>query len=188
MNHRPTTRSSIASSFRSPGEGQNMTLLIFGGLVVLCSIFFVLGMVVGRMQGGTPNAELADVPEGSEEAQRGLADDLTFYESVGQENPPGLAAPPEPPGEVPPSAEGDVPDAAATLIFLQVAALGNTDQADRLLDQLLDDGFPAFLVRPEPSDDVPLHRVRIGPYATEEAASLARRALEDRGFNPIVPR
>jgi hypothetical protein len=28
----------------------------------------------------------------------------------------------------------------------------------------------------------------VGPFATEEAASLARRALEDQGFNPIVPR
>src|SRR5215510_4038860 len=32
-------------------KGQTFTLMIFGGIVVLCSIFFVLGMLVGRMQG-----------------------------------------------------------------------------------------------------------------------------------------
>ncbi len=32
-------------------KGHTFTLLIFGGIVVLCSIFFVLGMLVGRTQG-----------------------------------------------------------------------------------------------------------------------------------------
>src|SRR5262249_24095757 len=29
-------------------KGHSFTLLVFGGLVVLCSIFFILGMLVGR--------------------------------------------------------------------------------------------------------------------------------------------
>jgi cell division septation protein DedD len=145
-------------------------------------------MVVGRSQAGTPDPELAEAAEQAEEEPRGLAEDLTFYESVGQENPQGLDVPPEPSRRVPAPTERDDPQSGATLIFLQVAALSNTDQANRLLGQLLDDGFSAFLVRPEPSDAAPLHRVRVGPFATEEAASLARRALEDQGFNPIVPR
>jgi len=32
-------------------KGQSFTLLVFGGIVFLCSIFFVLGMLVGRGQG-----------------------------------------------------------------------------------------------------------------------------------------
>jgi len=32
-------------------KGQGFTLLVFGGIVFLCSIFFVLGMLVGRGQG-----------------------------------------------------------------------------------------------------------------------------------------
>src|SRR5437867_2410008 len=31
-------------------KGHTFTLMIFGGIVVLCSIFFVLGMLVGRAQ------------------------------------------------------------------------------------------------------------------------------------------
>jgi cell division septation protein DedD len=32
-------------------KGHSFTLLVFGGIVALCSIFFVLGMLVGRSQG-----------------------------------------------------------------------------------------------------------------------------------------
>src|SRR5678816_3601628 len=32
-------------------KNHSFTLLIFGGIIVLCSIFFTLGMVVGRGQG-----------------------------------------------------------------------------------------------------------------------------------------
>ena len=31
-------------------KAHSFTLLVFGGIVVLCSIFFVLGMLVGRTQ------------------------------------------------------------------------------------------------------------------------------------------
>ena len=32
-------------------KGHTFTLLVFTGIVVLCSIFFILGMLVGRAQG-----------------------------------------------------------------------------------------------------------------------------------------
>src|SRR5215510_6804667 len=32
-------------------RGHTFTLLVFTGIVVLCSIFFILGMLVGRAQG-----------------------------------------------------------------------------------------------------------------------------------------
>jgi cell division protein FtsN len=32
-------------------KGHSFTLLVFGGIVVLCSVFFALGMLVGRSQG-----------------------------------------------------------------------------------------------------------------------------------------
>jgi DedD protein len=35
-------------------KGQSFTLLVFGGIVFICSIFFVLGMLVGRGQGKSP--------------------------------------------------------------------------------------------------------------------------------------
>jgi len=187
MNQRQTSRLSNGSSFRSAGGAENVTLLIFGGLVVLCSIFFVLGMVVGRSQVSATDPPLADAGE-SEEESNGLTEDLTFYDSVGQENPQGLSAPTAPSPDSLTVAEDTGGEVLPTLIFLQVAALSSADQANRLLDELLDEGFPAFLVRPEPSDDPRLYRVRVGPFATEEAASLARGALEDEGFNPIVPR
>lgn len=172
-------------------RGQTLTLAIFGGLVVLCSIFFILGMVVGRSQ-VVLSADVAgsDPDDGAEGPETGAARDLTFYESVADTLPPGLAPNPAPRSEeaIPrpalPEGAGEEP---ASAIFLQVTALRNADQASRLLTDLLDGGFPAFLVRPEPSDDVPLHRVRVGPFASEAEAARARRALEEQGFEPIVP-
>ena len=32
-------------------KGHGFTLVVFAGIVVLCAIFFVLGMTVGRQQG-----------------------------------------------------------------------------------------------------------------------------------------
>ena len=32
-------------------KGHSLTLVVFAGIVVLCSIFFILGMLVGRQQG-----------------------------------------------------------------------------------------------------------------------------------------
>ena len=55
-------------------KAHGFTLLVFGGIVVLCSIFFVLGMLVGRSQ-GQRMAEMASADaageEGSSEAAAG---------------------------------------------------------------------------------------------------------------------
>src|SRR5689334_188580 len=51
-------------------KGHSFTLMIFGGIVVLCAIFFVLGMLVGRMQGlklATITAEAASTKSASKE-------------------------------------------------------------------------------------------------------------------------
>src|SRR5215467_12770783 len=67
-------------------KSHTFTLLVFTGIVVLCSIFFILGMLVGRTQGqkvafaatiGTPGkSDSKAVPK--EESKP----DLTFYDSV----------------------------------------------------------------------------------------------------------
>ncbi len=49
-------------------KGQSFTLLVFAGIVFLCSIFFVLGMLVGRGQGKSA-AESAAVNEAVKSAE-----------------------------------------------------------------------------------------------------------------------
>ena len=44
-------------------KGHSLTLLVFAGIVALCSIFFILGMLVGRQQGQTLSASLRFGPQ-----------------------------------------------------------------------------------------------------------------------------
>src|ERR1700757_2269684 len=79
-------------------KGHSFTLLVFTGIVVLCSIFFILGMLVGRSQGqkiafaasAAPRAEAKDPPKENPPPE------LTFYDSVKKHELPTLEPPPRP--------------------------------------------------------------------------------------------
>jgi len=131
---------------------------------------------------------------------------VTFYVSVAQSQLPGLEASPgsspadsvpdseevaqpaeaeSEPGAAPSSAVGPL-DVAATI--LQVVALTNREQAQRLREELVDKGFRAFVLLPGPDDPVPLNRVQVGPLADEAEVDRVRAALEAEGHSPIVVR
>src|SRR5262249_25962799 len=82
-------------------KGHSVTLLVFIGIVVLCSIFFMLGMLAGRAQVpkaasiATPSQELkADARQEPKENKP----DFTFYDAVKKEEPAVLQpARPDPP-------------------------------------------------------------------------------------------
>src|SRR5437899_8886974 len=75
-------------------KSQTFTLLVFAGIVVLCSIFFILGMLVGRNQG----QKLAFAATARAAAKAGARlvpkeesrPDLTFYDSVRQSGSPSF--------------------------------------------------------------------------------------------------
>ncbi len=81
-------------------KGHSFTLLIFGGVVILCSIFFILGMLVGRQAEAVAADPVAAVlPEETDPEEL----DLTFYESVDQtETLPLESAPASEPAPSPP--------------------------------------------------------------------------------------
>src|SRR4030095_10672689 len=80
-------------------KNHSFTLLIFGGIVVLCSIFFVLGMLVGRNQG----QQMAEMAFAEKEKNKPVAvagaDDLklNYYDETTEEKDLRLRPPPEPP-------------------------------------------------------------------------------------------
>src|SRR5438876_12104425 len=78
-------------------RGHSFTLFVFTGIVVLCSIFFVLGMLVGRAQ-GQKIASFAASSKGEAKAapQEENTPELTFYESVKKPELPSLEPPPPP--------------------------------------------------------------------------------------------
>src|SRR5215470_8645677 len=80
-------------------KGHTFTLLVFTGIVVLCSIFFILGMLVGRAQGQklVANAPVAGSSKNEVKAPpKDDKPDLTFYESVKRSESTLQAAPLKP--------------------------------------------------------------------------------------------
>ena len=191
-------------------EGQSFTLVIFAGVVVLCSVFFILGMLAGQSQVSTVD----DSGVMDAEADLALADEpeepnLTFYDTVVDSELPGLEASPDSspsvPTPVPEAAElraeanietDSAPSPAVETVgptaevatILQVVALANREQAQRLREELVDKGFEAFVLLPGPDDAVPLNRVQVGPFTDESEVDRVRAALEAEGHSPIVVR
>ena len=176
-------------------KGHGFTLLVFTGIVVLCAIFFTLGMLVGRAQGqkmasvaaaeAAAKAELRSAPK--EERP-----ELTFFDSVEKEKDlPTLEPAPPPPPEVLPgpaiseSNEAVVP-VRANVINYQIAALKKSSEAERLLETVKQKGFRAFILAPVAGDPNPLFRVQVGPFANSVEADDARNKLEGAGFQPIL--
>src|SRR5437762_6675689 len=66
-------------------KGHTFTLLVFTGIVVLCSIFFILGMLLGRAQGQKVAAAALNGAALKIEAKPAPKEDnppYTFFDSV----------------------------------------------------------------------------------------------------------
>ena len=99
-------------------KNHSFTLLIFGGIVALCSIFFVLGMLVGRSQ-GQKIAEIAFAEEADRKpvAQNGGDEfPLDFYSQTTGEN-PDLKLKPAPPESAAPEGLGGPVNSGSSVHF-----------------------------------------------------------------------
>ena len=178
-------------------KGHTFTLMIFGGIVMLCSIFFVLGMLVGHSQGlkmstvaaaAAPTVTMSDAPaakpapkETAKEPAKEDHPDLTFYESVEKKKPqPLVAAPPPEPAKI----EAPAP-AASTGVNFQVSALKKQNDAEKMVADLKKKGFRAFILTPAPNDRAPFYRVQVGPFPDPVEAEAAKQKLEKAGYKPI---
>ena len=162
-------------------RGQTFTLVIFGGIVVLCSIFFVLGMLVGRTQGlklaTIATAEAATKPEAADPAAKDRPEH-TFFEAVEKNKPAPLEtlpAKPAAPAPAPPKVEAPPP--VVEVVTIQVAALPKADSAEKIVEKLRAQGFRAFSVAPAPDDPKPFYRVQLADPNGVEAESLKRKLV-----------
>jgi len=114
-------------------KGHTFTLLVFAGIVVLCSIFFILGTLVGRAQGLkiASNAASAVSKVDAKPAANEDRPDFTFYDSVKREQPAALQ--PTAPADVPPGLDPPAksepkseppPEARSKLVYLLIFVLG----------------------------------------------------------------
>lgn len=177
-------------------RGQGFTLLVFAGLVALCSVFFILGMIVGGGQapsGMEPGSQTsASRPEAVPEAEP--AADLEFYEAVTRDDFPAPEAPAAP-SPAPPRAEAGasstrapLPDTDVVAIMLQVGAFGVEKSAENVVAELGARGFRGMVLRPAPGEGAAVYRVQVGPFASEEEAARVRGRLLDAGYEVITVR
>jgi len=192
-------------------KGQSFTLLVFGGIVFLCSIFFVLGMLVGRGQ-GEKAAEAAVVAAAAKETDSearkpeskpvpspysGIATGSPAIKDSIKESEPEkpkpapkeAAAPPQaaPPPQAPPAPKAvpakEKSPVPAKMYYLQVTALEKEAAAKKQVEELRKSGFPAVIVAGDGARA--LYKVQVGPFATTAEADTAKRKLEGLGFKPI---
>jgi cell division septation protein DedD len=166
-------------------KAHSLTLFVFLGIVILCSIFFILGMLVGRQQGqklaSIASAEAAPLQDSKPPISE---QELTFFDSVGSEK---QAAGLDPDPELRATAPlRPAPESAASVVNYQVGALRRSADADELLDEMKAKGFRSFILAPAPGDANPFFRVQVGPFASLIEAEDARKRLEEAGYKPIL--
>jgi DedD protein len=176
--------------------GTGKMLVLFFGLVVLCSLFFALGFKLGK--GSVSGVELAPSPASTSTSNAAAKPatkpgtnpaDLTFYKAVGQNTPSTQLTPPQTvtksadsddsqPTSTPP--EQTAP--AASNYLVQVAAVSKREDAEALVDALKKKQYAAFATVLADK----LYHVQVGPYNDIKDAEATRVKLVGDGYNPIL--
>ncbi len=169
-------------------KGHTFTLLVFTGIVVLCSIFFILGMLVGRTQAQKVAAAGPPAATAKSEAKTTPKDDkpdFTFYDSVKKEEPAALKpAPAKPPDPDPEPVSPEPPP--KNVLNYQIGAVRKSADAEKLLNDLKKKGFRGFILAPAAGDANPFYRIQVGPFADVVEAQEAKKKLESAGYQPIL--
>ena len=114
-----------------------------------------------------------------EQIAQGIADGI--LESVGLESVPGPeTGNPQPEMPVPENPVPENPE-PEVLYRVQVGAYRERNYAYDMLNQLLADGFPAFILY-----DDNLYRVQVGAFARLENAINMERSLREYGYNTYI--
>lgn len=187
-------------------KNHTFTLLIFGGIIVLCSIFFVLGMVVGRNQ-GRQIAEKAFQEREAKGTPSDIGEDtlkLNYFNQTTGEKPkefslePAQDPPPAPRAEparpspepsrntTPPPPKRSAPPAVGGT-FLQVFSSKNEKQARAELKRVKLKGFEGTILEVTKNNEK-WFRVVAGPYK-ESQLTLAKKDLAAKGYkDAVVPK
>jgi cell division protein FtsN len=174
------------SSFR----GQGFTLVVFGGLVALCSVFFILGMVVGRGQSvaSAPGGETLTGAEPGPEESVERSPDLDFYEAVTEDPRPSAPTPPPSPAPARTEPLPAAPAAGGVALMLQLGAFRAEGPALSLAAEVRQKGFSAIVLRPAGGESSEFYRVQVGPFTTTDQADRVRSQLQTAGYEVMTVR
>jgi cell division septation protein DedD len=169
-------------------KGHSFTLLIFTGIVVLCSIFFILGMLVGRQQGQKIAAMAAAEPTSLTEIKAEQVEEkpkLTFYD-VDKNQRPRLEPAPVPAPERAKRADPLPAPQPRNVVNFQVGVFSQSARAETVFETLKKKGFKAFILAPAPGERNPVYRVQVGPFDSKAESDLVKKKLEAEGYKPIL--
>jgi cell division septation protein DedD len=163
-------------------RGHTFTLFVFAGIVVLASIFFILGMLVGRAQGQKSAAAASSGSVLNVDARPALKEEELPPAPPPRDESPKRVEPPASTTPAPPP----LPAARNYGGNFQIAALSKSADAEKLLRELKKKGFSGFILPPAANEDNPLFRVQVGPFDSPSEVQEARKQLEAAGFKPIL--
>jgi cell division septation protein DedD len=164
--------------YRELQLSSSQLVLIFIAILALGVVIFLLGVSVGKKQ-----AQITDTTQFASEP---------LAEKVVEEEPKPIEEPEEKPTETEKRDEQPadtirqelashqkVKEEAKTTpapiprssgYYIQIGAFKNRDSAYEMAEKLKDQGFPAQVFDPSPSDTNPLYKVRVGGYETRAQA------------------
>jgi cell division septation protein DedD len=170
-----------STSWKSHG----FTLMIFAGIVVLSSIFFVLGMLVGRSQGQhAAEVALADQSSHKSGPESGTDDfPLTYYNQSTEQKPDltlqpvaSASAQPVTPSSAPPAAtKNEIPPATPDLKDKKAAPPPKPPEKTA-------DAKPSA-ARPTPAADVYL---QVSSAKTEKQGTIELKKVQSKGFKAMM--
>jgi cell division septation protein DedD len=164
--------------YRELQLSSSQLVLIFIAILALGVVIFLLGVSVGKKQ-----AQIADATQFTSEP---------LTEQVVEEEPTPVKKPEEQPTETERPAEQPkdiiseelashqkvkaeaktkpAPIPRSSGYYIQIGAFKNRDSAYAMADGLKDQGFPAQVFDPTPTETNPLYKVRVGGYETRAQA------------------
>src|SRR6267154_2193225 len=186
----------MASGGKRGGAGERVlesrhVIGLFLVMMLFSAGFFTLGYLMGRDQSGgqvraatPPNSDWEFYHAGDNKKPEDRLRPVATGPPPAQKNVPVLvkttAAPRKAGGSSKTRNAPLIPGGAYTL---QVAAVTKEADALELAARLQKKKFPAFVLSPHADK---YYHVQVGPYADPKAADVARKGLEDAGFNAIV--
>jgi cell division septation protein DedD len=186
-------------------------VFLFMATTVVSVVIFLCGVLVGRGvraetvvadATGTSLEAAAEAPLALAEPAAGDAaetpvpveetpDQFSYHERLQQPVDDTVEPPPATPDDAPPAApaaEEPAPPSGSGWVA-QIGAYKDRATADRIVETLKRQQFPAFVLPPTAGSPTASFRVRVGPYRERrEAENIAGRLQREHKYSPFVTR
>jgi DedD protein len=172
--------------------GTGKLLGIFFAVVIVCSVFFTMGYLLGKstatggrteIVGSTSTAgSAAGKPSAVAKAPEAPAptpssdSQATVSNSAGTNAPAATSVSPVPPAT-------EIKSSPSGTFMVQVAAVSKQEDADILKSALQKKQYPVFVAN---STADALYHVQVGPFSNQQDADTMRNRLSADGYNAIV--